>query len=96
MKRFAKRDGTRVAQDSGVTAQEPDDSAPARAAELAHRQEEAALARADLTRLHHDLVEAEERVVTTNAAHLQEANEQLLVATLKAQMDARAYADELK
>jgi diguanylate cyclase len=64
--------------------------------QLAHLQEEAREARNDLTRLHHEVVEAEDRVVSTNAAQLLEANEQLVVSTLRAQVDVATSADELK
>jgi diguanylate cyclase (GGDEF)-like protein len=45
-------------------------------------------ARAKLTRLHENVVEAEDHLVSTNATQLCQANEQLLVATLSAQTDA--------
>jgi diguanylate cyclase (GGDEF)-like protein len=49
-------------------------------------------ARAALTKLHQDVVEAEERVVETNAAQLLEANEHLVVSTLLAHADSEASA----
>jgi diguanylate cyclase (GGDEF)-like protein len=53
-------------------------------------------ARADLARLHRELIEAEERVVETHSAELLEANEQLAVSTLRAQGDAETIARGLK
>jgi diguanylate cyclase (GGDEF)-like protein len=53
-------------------------------------------ARADLTRLHADVVEAEDRLVKANAAQLLEANEELVVSTVRAQTHAEACAAELK
>jgi diguanylate cyclase (GGDEF)-like protein len=58
--------------------------------------EEAQEARAALTQLHRDVVEAEERVVQTNAAQLLEANEHLVVSTLQAQADSEASAKKLR
>ena len=57
--------------------------------------ESALAARAALTQLHEDVVEAEERVVRTNAAQLLEANEQLVVSTMRAQAESEASAKEL-
>ncbi len=70
---------------------EPKGSRPPTAAST-----EALAARADLTRLHKDVVDAEERVVKTNAADLLEANQHLVVSTLRAQVDAETSAKELK
>jgi diguanylate cyclase (GGDEF)-like protein len=46
--------------------------------------------------VHRDLIEAEERVVATHAAELMEANEQLVVSTLRAHRNAETSASELK
>ena len=64
--------------------------------ELTPLQEEVAEARADLTQLHKDVVEAEERLVNTNAAVLLEANQELVVSTVRAQTHADATAEQLK
>src|ERR1700733_8295196 len=70
---------------------DPNDGEKTKAA--SERLEEA---RADLTRLHQDVLEAEERVVKATAAPLLEANEQLVGSALRAQADAEACAKELK
>jgi diguanylate cyclase (GGDEF)-like protein len=59
-------------------------------------RKEATKARAELARLHQDVVDAEERVVITHAAELLAVNEQLVVTTLRVQTDADTCADELK
>jgi diguanylate cyclase (GGDEF)-like protein len=59
-------------------------------------EEEVKEARADLTRLHRDVVDAEDRLVNTHAAQLLEANEKLVVSTVRAQTHADASAAELK
>jgi diguanylate cyclase (GGDEF)-like protein len=53
-------------------------------------------ARTELTRLHEAVLEAEQRVVLTYAAELMEANEQLVVSTLRAQINAETATNELK
>ncbi|HEX7441463.1 MAG TPA: hypothetical protein VF319_15345, partial [Caldimonas sp.] len=69
-------------------------SATAKAArELAQLQRQAEQARAELTRLRRDLEEAKGRLDGSHAAQLLEANEQLLLAALRAQTDAEAAAD---
>jgi len=60
------------------------------------RSEVAEEARAHLTQLHHEVVEAEELVISTNAAQLLEANEHLVISTLRAQTDAETSTRELK
>src|SRR5688572_17417935 len=52
-------------------------------------------ARLDLTQLHQDVVEAENRVVETHAAQLQEANEHLVASSLRAQIDIATKVKEL-
>ncbi|HEY6551839.1 MAG TPA: GGDEF domain-containing protein [Vicinamibacteria bacterium] len=59
-------------------------------------QEEVEEARADLTQLHREVVEAEERLVNTHAAQLREANQELVVSTVRAQTHAEASAEQLK
>jgi len=53
-------------------------------------------ARAHLAQVHRDLIEAEDRVVATHAAELVEANEQLVVSTLRAHVHAETATNELK
>jgi diguanylate cyclase (GGDEF)-like protein len=53
-------------------------------------------ARADLTQLHRHVVEAEDRVVATNAAQLLEANEHLAISSMRAQSEAETAAMALK
>jgi diguanylate cyclase len=69
---------------------------PLTATELTPLQDQVEQARADLTRLHQDVVAAEKRLVDVNAAHLLEANEKLVVSTVRAQTHAEACAEELK
>jgi diguanylate cyclase (GGDEF)-like protein len=59
-------------------------------------EEEVKEARADLTRLHRDVVDAEDRLVSSHAAQLLEANERLVVSTVRAQTHAEASAAELR
>jgi diguanylate cyclase (GGDEF)-like protein len=63
-------------------------------AALLHEQVEEA--RAELTRLHEDVLEAEERVVATHAAQLLEANQELVVSTVRVQTHADACAAQLE
>jgi diguanylate cyclase len=58
--------------------------------------ERAQEARAALTKLHQDVVDAEERVVETNAAQLLEANEHLVVSSLQAHADSEAAAKMIR
>jgi diguanylate cyclase len=78
----------------------PDEARGSAASEAIHGltplQEEVREARADLTRLHQDVVDAEDRLVNSHAAELLEANEQLVVSTVRAQTHADASAAELK
>jgi diguanylate cyclase (GGDEF)-like protein len=53
-------------------------------------------ARDHLAQLHEAVLEAEHRVVVTYAAELMEANEQLVVSTLRAQINAETVTQELK
>jgi diguanylate cyclase len=69
---------------------------PLTATALTPLQEQVEEARADLTRLHQDVVEAEERLVEVNAAQLLEANQELVVSTVRAQTHADACAQELQ
>jgi hypothetical protein len=64
--------------------------------DLAQKQQQAQDARAELTRLHRAVVEAEERLVCAHSAQLLAANEQLVVAAMIAQTDAEKSAKELK
>jgi diguanylate cyclase len=64
--------------------------------DLALKQKEVEDARAALSRLHRDLPAAEERVVLAHAALLVAANEQLVVATMRARTDAAQSTKELK
>jgi diguanylate cyclase (GGDEF)-like protein len=58
--------------------------------------ERAQEARTALTKLHREVVEAEERVVETNAAQLLQANEHLVVSSLLAQADSEASAKMIR
>lgn len=53
-------------------------------------------ARADLVQLNLDVTAAEDRLDQIDAVHLLEANQNLVLSTLKAQADADTYAEALK
>jgi diguanylate cyclase (GGDEF)-like protein len=63
---------------------------------LAQLKEDTEEARAELARLHQDVAEAEDQLSSTQAAQLREANEQLVVSTLRAQTHAETCQEELK
>jgi len=70
-----------------------DESAAAQATrELARLHEQTARARAELNRLQADVVEARKALGSTQSSHLLEANEQLVLAILRAQADAETAA----
>jgi len=72
------------------------DSAAAKAAhELGQLQQRVAHTRAALSRLQLDVVEAESRLGSSQAAQLVEANEQLVLAMLRARTDAEAAAQAM-
>ncbi|WP_460713454.1 diguanylate cyclase domain-containing protein [Lysobacter terrae] len=64
--------------------------------ELAQLQQQAEQARAALTRLHREVVEAEHLLDSSQSARLLEANEQLVLAALRAQSDAEAASRALE
>lgn len=66
------------------------------ASELARLQQQVEQARAALTRLHRDVVEADGLLDGSQAARLLEANEQLVLAVLRAQSDAEAASRALE
>jgi diguanylate cyclase len=68
---------------SGRTAPQGDEGAQA-ARELAELQEQTREARADLVRVQHEVVEAEELLASAQTTHMLEANEQLIESTLRA------------
>jgi diguanylate cyclase (GGDEF)-like protein len=70
-------------------------SAAKAARELAELQQQAEQARAELTRVQQDVVEAERHLASTEAAQLLEANERLVLAALRAQTDAETSARAL-
>lgn len=73
-----------------------DESAAVKAArELAQLQQQAEQARAALTRLQLDVVEAQGRLASSHAAQLLEANEQLVLSALRAQAEAETATREL-
>jgi diguanylate cyclase (GGDEF)-like protein len=75
---------------------DPNESAVASAArELARLRKQAERTRAELTRLRQDVVEAERHLASSEAAQLLEANEQLVLAALRAQSEAETAAREL-
>jgi diguanylate cyclase len=73
------------------------ESGPAKAArELVQLQEQTEQARELLTRLQQEVAEAEKRLNGNQAAQLREANEQLVLAMLRAQTDAESADQALK
>ncbi|MBC7895838.1 MAG: diguanylate cyclase [Cytophagaceae bacterium] len=65
------------------------------ALDLARLEEQAGEARARLARLHLELAEVERRLGAAHGAHLVEANEQLVVAAMRAQTEAERAAQAL-
>lgn len=85
--------------ESVVVNKSPDrnESAAAKAArELAQLQRQAEQARATLARLQQDVIEAESHLASNQAVQLLEANEQLVLASLRAQTDAETAGQALK
>ncbi|GAB3346696.1 sensor histidine kinase [Lysobacter tyrosinilyticus] len=64
--------------------------------ELAQLRKQAEQARAALTRLHREVVEAEHLLDSSQSARLLQANEQLVLAALRAQSDAEAASRALE
>jgi circadian clock protein KaiC len=63
---------------------------------VSEARKQAVEARADLTRLHSEVVEAENCLVNAHASHLLAVNERLVVATMRAETSAEKSAKELE
>jgi diguanylate cyclase (GGDEF)-like protein len=79
---------------SGRTAAQEDEGGEA-IRELAELQEQTRAARADLARVQHEVIEAEELLASAQTTHMLEANEQLIESTLRAHAQVETCTEAL-